>query len=405
MSNRFQTNEINRKTRPDEPIREIVSKRDDSSNNSDDEFVWESISELDSKKGIDNHRVKELQPLRLNNSAKLESEFDFLKQTIYEQLFKPNDKKPIRLTPLKERIEWNKEREILTNFNNEDENKNKILKTPRFDSKTQFEKLNPKTASIKNFNLNKQIDLDFSPFQKMHRPYFSTVKNEIKEQAHYELPLDDDDLEKYDWENGFDDIKKQLSINELKNEFNVTLSKLDETSDEYCVVKKLFEKTLPQRRILRIEKIDNEWHLKIYEKNFKLIEHKATCVNEMLLFHGTTKINPRDIYTDEIGLDMRYSNDGLWGKAIYFAQNASYSCNYAFKNEDGTLSFFLAKVAVGDYIELAPEKLKLPPLKMSLSESEVKKRYDSVKGKTNGSDVYMIYDNGRVYLKYLITFQ
>lgn len=28
----------------------------------------------------------------------------------------------------------------------------------------------------------------------------------------------------------------------------------------------------------------------------------------------------------DAGLNINYSNDGMWGKGIYFAVNASYSC-------------------------------------------------------------------------------
>ncbi len=43
------------------------------------------------------------------------------------------------------------------------------------------------------------------------------------------------------------------------------------------------------------------------------------------LWHGTTKTDPRVIYTKD-GLNINYSNRGLWGKGISFAVNANYSC-------------------------------------------------------------------------------
>jgi hypothetical protein len=57
---------------------------------------------------------------------------------------------------------------------------------------------------------------------------------------------------------------------------------------------------------------------------------------------------PKKIYTDEVGFDMRHSNQGSWGTGIYFAVNAQYSSSgFAFKNKDGTRSIFYARVAVG----------------------------------------------------------
>ena len=217
---------------------------------------------------------------------------------------------------------------------------------------------------------------------------------------------DVNDVKANAWENEFETLKQQI-LTSLRNEnkFSVNLIRLGETSEQYYAIERRFAETLPQSRILKIEKMENAWHRKLCAKSLELMQHKMVSVNEMLLFHGTGLKNPCEIYTDEIGLDMRFSNDGMWGKAIYFAQNASYSFKYAYKNEDGTLCFFLAKVAVGDHIDLPPQKINVPPLKTCHSHNEVKKRYDAVKGYINGSNVFMIYDNGRVYLEYLITFQ
>jgi hypothetical protein len=52
---------------------------------------------------------------------------------------------------------------------------------------------------------------------------------------------------------------------------------------------------------------------------------------------------------------MRMGNDGcMWGKAVYFAQNASYSKNYSFKVEKSSkLKFFFAEILLGDIVMLA----------------------------------------------------
>ena len=53
-------------------------------------------------------------------------------------------------------------------------------------------------------------------------------------------------------------------------------------------------------------------------------------VQTKLLFHGTSGTDPKLVYDSEEGLDMRFSNDGMWGRGIYFAVNSSYSNSYAF---------------------------------------------------------------------------
>ena len=103
----------------------------------------------------------------------------------------------------------------------------------------------------------------------------------------------------------------------------------------------------------------------------------------------------------DVGFNMVYSNQGMWGMGIYFAVNASYSLGYAYKNDDGKLSFFYTKVAVGQSIQLPNDRtIKLPPLKPDKKEE----RYDSIQGFTNNSNIFIIYENSRAYPQYLVTF-
>lgn len=97
----------------------------------------------------------------------------------------------------------------------------------------------------------------------------------------------------------------------------------------------------------------------------------------------------------------------MWGIGIYFAENASYSNGYSFKNLDGTCSFFYAKVAVGQSIlQTSNNTTKMPPLKSNIASQSgsTEERYDSIQGHTNGSDIFIIYENSRAYPHYLITY-
>ena len=103
---------------------------------------------------------------------------------------------------------------------------------------------------------------------------------------------------------------------------------------------------------------------------------------------------------------MRHSNQGMWGTGIYFAVNAQYSLGgYAYKNNDGSKSIFYVRVAVGDDITLPKNgSYKIPPEKPAASGRFAVERFDSIKGNTNGSDIYIVYENSRAYPDYLITF-
>ena len=67
----------------------------------------------------------------------------------------------------------------------------------------------------------------------------------------------------------------------------------------------------------------------------------------------------------EEGLNINYSSAGRYGKAIYTAYNASYSCpNWSFKSGD-TYKVFLVNVLIGDAVKLdkKDESLREPPKK------------------------------------------
>lgn len=187
-------------------------------------------------------------------------------------------------------------------------------------------------------------------------------------------------------------------------------------SDEWKGIETEFKKTLEKFKITKIDRIENKYIWKHYseEQNYLKETKKRELLNEVQLWHGTRGLgNLCSIYNgDKNGLDVRYSNDGMWGRGIYFAQNASYSHNYANVNTaTGERVFFYCSVLLSDYIALASDKtLKMPPLKTNAASSENSNlehdmdRYDSVKGNTNGSDVFIVYENEKTYPAYKITY-
>ena len=95
----------------------------------------------------------------------------------------------------------------------------------------------------------------------------------------------------------------------------------------------------------------------------RMDQKNSGVVNEMELWHGS-KTNAEHIYDSEEGFDMRFSSDGMWGRANYFAAEAKYSVKYAFQRDDGTKELLLAKVLTGDSFDSPPNrKLTMPPEK------------------------------------------
>ena len=183
---------------------------------------------------------------------------------------------------------------------------------------------------------------------------------------------------------------------------DVELKVVEENSLEWNNVHIKWKKTMSQP-IKKIQRVQNKWLWRHYSLCRDRIRQKnGGKENEMWLFHGTKDTKPSDIYKSEKGFDFRFSRPGMWGYGSYFAANASYSANYyAYKTSTGDKKIFLAQVLIGESIDVPPSSsLKMPPLKSKTATG----RYDSVKGCTKGSDVYVVYEHDKAYPAYLITY-
>jgi len=185
---------------------------------------------------------------------------------------------------------------------------------------------------------------------------------------------------------------------------------LQQGSSEWFRVSSKFSSTMLNHRIIQISRIQNKWLWEKYVGHKKRLDRKnGGNVNEIELFHGTRSNDPKNIYEGEEGFDMRFSAQGMWGMANYFAVNASYSHAYSYTSTPW-IQMFLVKVLTGDSYECQSDRtLRMPPVKAAgTSTGEVQfvnTRYDTVSGHTNGSKVFMTYDNDKAYPAYLITYQ
>lgn len=89
----------------------------------------------------------------------------------------------------------------------------------------------------------------------------------------------------------------------------------------------------------------------------------------------------------------------MWGRGLYFAEKASYSNSYAFTTAQGRKCILLAKLLAGEEIHMQSDRsLRFPP------DRPDGRRYDTVTGTTGGSKVYIVYENGRAYPEYMVTY-
>ena len=191
---------------------------------------------------------------------------------------------------------------------------------------------------------------------------------------------------------------------------NLELFAITRGSLEWNKVESHFNTTLPSVAVLQITRLQNKWLWERYAQHKRRLEYKNSGnVNERELFHGTRNNDPRVIYEGEDGFDMRYSAQGMWGLANYFAVKASYSHSYAYAKSDGSRQMFLVKVLTGDSYSSAPNHhLRMPPEKQSGAGGKLQfatPRYDTVTGNTAGSQVFMAYDNDKAYPAYLIQYK
>ncbi len=234
---------------------------------------------------------------------------------------------------------------------------------------------------------------------------------------------------------GVPDVVKQIEINSMKEIFFAASREGANTPDHWDIQKSKCELNLVQRgtkewkdieermhepkfnfRILHIERIQNLWQWEAYEHSRKRMSEKNHgIVNEKKLFHGCSETPPIKIYNSEQGFDNRLASKGVWGEGAYFAAKASYSNNYAHITPERHQQIFLTHVLTGMTCKCEKNRsIKAPPMKLEkssgLSSSSSSamfedERYDSVSGVSDGSEVFVIYEHGKVYPAYLITYK
>eukprot|EP00347_Sterkiella_histriomuscorum_P013563 403364236 len=190
---------------------------------------------------------------------------------------------------------------------------------------------------------------------------------------------------------------------ELENYFNESSTpknfELKSTSEEFKKIKDLFYNGGCREPIYKIFRIQNRdvWGRFQQEKNKLRIKNGSDPL-VYDLFHGTRETIPELVHSGDEGFDIRFSKQGMWGRAIYFAARSDYSHQYSYVNPLGGRGMFVANVLIGDTVLLEPDnKLVVPPPK-----PDGKQKYDSVHGTANNCDVYMVYSNSRAYPAYYI---
>ena len=187
---------------------------------------------------------------------------------------------------------------------------------------------------------------------------------------------------------------------------DIELKSVSHGSKEWSNVEADMKKSMPGVHLIKVERIQNKrlWEKYDFCKKTQLIKNDG-IMNEMRLFHGTRANPPEKIYRSEHGFDFRFGKFGRWGKGAYFAVDASYSANYAYKSITGR-QILMAYVLTGHSKKMHPDSTMVaPPIKEGCIDEQ---RYDSVNGDAVTSygtfHTYIVYDHDKSYPAYLITF-
>ncbi len=89
-----------------------------------------------------------------------------------------------------------------------------------------------------------------------------------------------------------------------------------------------------------------------FKINLDHLKQKGVAENIKVLWHGTRRSDPSLFYKGEEGFDIKYSREGMWGRGIYFAENAKYSFDYSFDHGNNVKGMFYAKVNLGKVADL-----------------------------------------------------
>ena len=168
-----------------------------------------------------------------------------------------------------------------------------------------------------------------------------------------------------------------------------------------------FFKTMPNAKIVSIERIQNRELWRKFSDRAKQIGDESQNCKEKLLFHGTSGTNPKEIYRGDSSFDTKFSQRGMWGRGNYFAVNASYADSYAHLDTN-MRKLLVAFVLTGlSYYSDPDSSLTMPPYRDRSEHDDptsIRRRYHTVNGVTGGTTVYITYDNTLAYPAYVITY-
>jgi len=201
------------------------------------------------------------------------------------------------------------------------------------------------------------------------------------------------------------------------------------TEKEYWTVLRKMRETMSEPVwITELSRVQNDgvWSYYVFRKNqlaskYGVDLNDPSAVGEIDAWHGTSSLNPDVVYNDNHdGFMMQYSQQGLYGRGLYFAERFEYSDCYSYRvnaakfpkggmmQEGEDREMFLVKLLVGqastmNHLDNEEECRKLVAAPENPSTDGL--RYDTVSGSAiDQTKIHTVYENGRAYPSYLIRY-
>ncbi|NWS68296.1 PAR12 polymerase, partial [Crotophaga sulcirostris] len=178
------------------------------------------------------------------------------------------------------------------------------------------------------------------------------------------------------------------------------LVQLSEISNEYGKIKHLFEMTMKDYYIDRLQRIQNPalWQVFQWQKEQMMKLNKSKSVDERLLFHGTDPSLMPTICEQNFDWRICGVHGTVYGKGSYFARDASYAHQYC-SSRSGRYSMFVAKVLVGEFVQGNSEYVRPPP-----KPSNSNRFYDSCVNNLTDPSIFVIFEKHQIYPAYILEY-
>ncbi|XP_041092740.1 protein mono-ADP-ribosyltransferase PARP14-like isoform X2 [Polyodon spathula] len=182
---------------------------------------------------------------------------------------------------------------------------------------------------------------------------------------------------------------------------------LDKDTMEYRWVEKLFNMSLSQMKIVKIERIQNTDVLERYLLRKNQIERKyrfgAPVENERYLFHGVTFDECSTIERNGFTRPPEgfFSFSCAYGQGVCFQMQARTALGKCTFDDNKCKCMFLARVLTGKYT-IGKKRITAPP---AMDPKKPEELYDSVVDNIRSPSLFMVFSEDCTYPDYLITFK